>query len=198
MTRTHWCKQYVFAGIVFAMALIAVVALQQPLASAAEEGPTYSRARMFGLKLAYGRSFGTNEQIETMAVLPYLYLPLHKLTACMDLGLVIEPVFFQYFEPENATGFGITPRLRLDFGHWTITPYIEAGVGLFYTDLDVHELGQNFNFSPQGEVGLDFPIARCTLLNLGYRYHHISNAGMSEPNEGVDTNMIVIGISRKF
>ena len=116
----------------------------------------------------------------------------------MDLGLVIEPVFFQYLEPENATGFGITPRLRLDFGHWAITPYIEAGVGLFYTDLDIYELGQKFNFSPQGEVGLDFPIAHCTLLNLAYRYHHISNAGMSEPNGGVDSNIFILGISRRF
>jgi hypothetical protein len=198
MSRTHGREQYVAAGIVFVVALIVVVTVQGTIALAVETGATHSQARMFGLKLGYGRSFGTRNIIETVAVLPYFYLPLHELTALIDLGLVIEPGFFYYFEPEHAEGFGITPRLRLDFGHWAITPYVEAGVGLFYTDLNVHELGQKFNFTPQGEVGVDFRIVSCTLLNLGYRYHHISNAGMNERNGGVDSNMVIIGISRKF
>ena len=191
-------RKYFVTATVFAAALVMALVIHETRALAGESGTTHSRTRMFGLKLAYGQSFDTREMVETVAFMPYIYWSLYDVTKSIDLGLVIEPVFFYYIEPEHSEGFGITPRLRFAYHGWTVIPYLEMGVGLFYTDLDAWELGQNFNFSPQGEIGLDVPVGSCTFLNLGYRYHHISNAGMDERNGGVDTNFGVIGFSRKF
>jgi lipid A 3-O-deacylase len=198
MRGTYRQKKYVITALVFVAAIVITMAIYETQALADESRTAHPRTRMFGLKLGYGQSFDTREMIETFAFMPYIYWSLYDLTESIDLGLVIEPVFFYYIEPEHTEGFGITPRLRFDYHGWRIVPYVEMGVGLFYTDLDVWELGQEFNFSPQGEVGLDLPLGSCTFLNFGYRFHHISNAGMNERNGGVDTNMAIIGFSRKF
>jgi hypothetical protein len=198
MWRVFRQKKYVVTATIFAAALVMAVVIHDTRALADESSAARPHPRMFGLKLAYGQSFYTDEMIETIAFMPYIYWSLWHVTSSIDFGLVVEPTLFYYFEPEHTEGYGITPRIRFDYHGWAVIPYVEMGLGLFYTDLDVPELGQKFNFSPQGEIGLDFPIGSCTFLDLGYRYHHISNAGLSERNGGVDLNMGVIGISRKF
>lgn len=86
-------------------------------------------------------------------------------------------------------------------GHWRFTsldkvvPYVLAGGGPLFVDLGLPTMGTKLCFSYQGGTGLQYFIDKKTALNLEYRYHHISNAGTAEPNEPINSNKILLGVS---
>jgi opacity protein-like surface antigen len=86
-------------------------------------------------------------------------------------------------------------------GHWRFTalekavPYVFAGGGILFVDLGLPTMGTKLCFSYQGGTGVQYPISNRTVLNLEYRYHHISNAGTATPNEPINSNKILAGIS---
>jgi opacity protein-like surface antigen len=86
-------------------------------------------------------------------------------------------------------------------GHWRFTsldkvvPYLLAGGGPLFVDLGLPTMGTKLCFSYQGGTGLQYPIDKNTALSLEYRYHHISNAGTASPNEPINSNKILMGIS---
>jgi lipid A 3-O-deacylase len=86
-------------------------------------------------------------------------------------------------------------------GSWKFTslshvkPYIFAGGGPVYVGLGLPTMGAKLNFSYQGGTGVQIPIAEATMLNLEYRYHHISNAGTATPNEPLNSSKFLLGVS---
>ncbi len=86
-------------------------------------------------------------------------------------------------------------------GHWRFTsldrvvPYVLAGGGPLFVDLGLPTMGTKLCFSYQGGTGLQYLIDRNTALSLEYRYHHISNAGTANPNEPINSNKLLMGIS---
>jgi lipid A 3-O-deacylase len=86
-------------------------------------------------------------------------------------------------------------------GHWRFTsmdrfiPYVLAGGGPLFVDLGLPTMGTRLCFSYQGGTGLQYLIDKNTALSLEYRYHHISNAGTAEPNEPLNSSLILFGIS---
>lgn len=86
-------------------------------------------------------------------------------------------------------------------GHWrftsldTVVPYVLAGGGPLFVDLGLPTMGTKLCFSYQGGTGLQYFINKNTALNLEYRYHHISNAGTGHPNEPLNSNKILFGVS---
>jgi len=86
-------------------------------------------------------------------------------------------------------------------GSWKFTslshlkPYIFAGGGPVFVDLGLPSMGAKLNFSYQGGSGVQIPIAADTMLNLEYRYHHISNAGTASPNEPLNSSKFLLGLS---
>ncbi|SKA06179.1 Lipid A 3-O-deacylase (PagL) [Trichlorobacter thiogenes] len=86
-------------------------------------------------------------------------------------------------------------------GSWKFTslshvkPYIFAGGGPVYVGLGLPTMGAKLNFSYQGGTGVQIPIAQATMLNLEYRYHHISNAGTASPNEPLNSSKFLLGMS---
>lgn len=79
-----------------------------------------------------------------------------------------------------------------------ITPFMEAGLGLSYTNLDIDELGLPVNFRSFGGMGVRIRVSRGWNLDLGCRITHISNAGLDERNHGVSSIMPVIGLVTAF
>lgn len=86
-------------------------------------------------------------------------------------------------------------------GHWRFTsldrvvPYVLAGGGPLFVDLGLPTMGTKLCFSYQGGTGLQYLIDRNTALSLEYRYHHISNAGTASPNEPINSNKLLMGVS---
>lgn len=87
----------------------------------------------------------------------------------------------------DATSLTLTPMFRLNFGanNGGVTPFLEAGIGAAYftdTELDRRDLGSKFQFEDRLGAGLRFE----TGSEVGVRYYHYSNAGIKQPNDGID------------
>jgi lipid A 3-O-deacylase len=74
-------------------------------------------------------------------------------------------------------------------------PYIFAGGGPVYTNLDIPGLGAELNYSYQGGAGFHYFIAKNRSINFNCRLHHISNAGTADPNEPLNSSRILIGVT---
>lgn len=77
------------------------------------------------------------------------------------------------------------------FGSWT--PYVEAGIGVIYTDFQVEGQGLRINFNPQAGIGAEYALPGGHSLAMGLRLHHISNANMHKDNRGVNSVLMSIG-----
>lgn len=111
--------------------------------------------------------------------------------------IAIEIPFHLVVNPETTLMAGINL-----LGYWNMTafsekivPYLLAGGGLIYTELDVPELGSKLNGNYQAGVGFHYFINKDTSIDFNYRYHHISNAGTAEPNDPLNSSKILMGIS---
>jgi len=114
-----------------------------------------------------------------------------------EIGL--EPIYQRFVEPETAffAGLGAVARYHfLPLGRFV--PYVELGAAPGYTDLNVREQQTNFVFLLFGGVGASFFVADQTALYAGYRLQHISNAGTSTPNQGINSHTGVVGVSFFF
>ena len=76
-----------------------------------------------------------------------------------------------------------------------IMPYVFAGGGPVYTNLDIPGLGSEFNGNYQAGLGFNYFIRGNASINFNYRLHHISNSGTAEPNEPLNSSRILLGIS---
>ncbi|MDQ0140149.1 acyloxyacyl hydrolase [Cupriavidus necator] len=87
--------------------------------------------------------------------------------------------------------FGVSPILRLSYAGEYATPFVEASVGLrVLSDTEIaggHRMGSAFQFSDMVGVGVAF--GKAQRLALGYRFQHLSNAGIREPNPGTNFSM---------
>jgi len=107
------------------------------------------------------------------------------------LGLFIHP----YHRPL----LGVTPlQVRYVFEpEWRVHPYLFAGVGILYADVDRKETGNRVNFNPQVGAGLYYALSGAASLILEYRHVHISNAGLDERNSGMNNHTFLAGVSLK-
>lgn len=74
-----------------------------------------------------------------------------------------------------------------------LRPYLEAGIGGIFTQWQVDGQGSKFNFNPQIGAGTEFSIGSGPPFLAALRLHHISNAGLSNDNRGVNSVVFVIG-----
>jgi len=92
--------------------------------------------------------------------------------------------------------FAFTPLLldyRYDRGG-PFVPFLEGGEGIALTTIDGEHLGGPFEFSSQFGGGVHLFYTTEDALTLGVRYRHISNSGIKEPNRGLNTFFITIGL----
>jgi len=100
-------------------------------------------------------------------------------------------------QSETVWGGGVNPFL-LQY-HFTrsrrFVPFLQAGGGMLFTTDDIPAGTAQFNFTPQGGVGLYWLRGDQASLVLGLRYHHISNAGRIQPNPGQNALYFFTGMS---
>jgi hypothetical protein len=112
-----------------------------------------------------------------------------------------EIVYIEFEEPVLTHGVGFTPKITYLFeGFHSVRPYLEFAGGPFYTDLggQVPEESARFNFILTAGGGLAWFVTPRMSLNIGYRFHHISNAGTSYPNLGLNSSLPYGGFSFFF
>jgi hypothetical protein len=103
------------------------------------------------------------------------------------------------FDPQSAYLVGLTPVLRYDFMTGTRwVPFFDIGAGATATDIGRPDLGGTFQFNLQTGPGMHWFISKNTALTFQYRFLHLSNAGMENPNHGVNTSVFYAGVSWLF
>ena len=116
-----------------------------------------------------------------------------------DFELLVEPITNLVISPGTNAEIGCSLFLRysVKLTNW-IAPYLEVGLGYVYTTQHVHEQGSQSNFITQPGIGAQFYIGEHYALTAGYRYRHLSNAGMATPNRGVDFHFGLVGLTYIF
>jgi hypothetical protein len=109
------------------------------------------------------------------------------------------PIYY-IVQQQNAYGISFTPfNLKYNFTsfHRTI-PYLELGGGVLFTNHDVPDGTNSVNFTPQAGIGLHIPMRSRSSRYVGValKYIHISNAGLSVPNPGLNTLQVKLSIGR--
>jgi len=118
-----------------------------------------------------------------------------------QFSLGAEMVYIQFQEPFLTHGLGFTPKIKYSFVALDrFRPYLEFAGGPFWTDLagKIPEESSSFNFVLTAGLGISYFLTNQTALNAGYRFHHISNAGTSYPNLGLNASLLFGGFSFYF
>jgi len=104
---------------------------------------------------------------------------------------------FAVFQPTNtAYGAAVNPfGLIWNFDtHGRVVPYIELGGGVLFTNTRVPAGTSRINFTTAGAAGLHF-LTRKMTWSGDIRFMHISNAGLTTPNPGINTLQLRLGLS---
>ena len=90
---------------------------------------------------------------------------------------------------------------RYDTGG-SFVPYFEAGEGVLWTTLRYISLGGKFQFASHVGTGVHLFWQPDLAVSLGYRFRHISNAGLQgsgdedDLNHGLNQHFLILGITR--
>ena len=101
--------------------------------------------------------------------------------------------------PTNTYLVGLAAIIRHTFYlSRRFMPYIDGGAGFLNTNLRTRALGDSIEFDPQ--VGAGFYVHMTERLSFlaGFRFHHISNAGLANQNLGINSYFPYAGLSYFF
>ncbi|MDH4553800.1 acyloxyacyl hydrolase [Pseudomonas sp. BN417] len=88
-------------------------------------------------------------------------------------------------ESASNHSLSFTPMFIYEFAGETVKPYVEAGIGVALfdsTELEDNDLSTSFQFEDRLGLGLRF-----ANQEVGIRAIHYSNAGIKQPNDGIET-----------
>lgn len=111
------------------------------------------------------------------------------------------------FKVEGVAGITTAPRTRavvsagilalyyLDsLAARGLRPYVEAGIGLIYTDFQVEGQGLRLNFNPQAGIGTELDLGAGRRGFVAVRAHHLSNGRLYHENRGVNSVAMQTGL----
>ncbi len=107
----------------------------------------------------------------------------------------VNPVFSPRDDYEAGVGFGVQYLYPLTEN---LRPYLLASVGPHYISYNSESQSPGFNFLLTAGAGFYYFLDKKTALNLGWRFRHISNAGLRRPNDGLNIHCGVAGLSFFF
>jgi hypothetical protein len=103
------------------------------------------------------------------------------------------------FSPTAEWLVGLAPHLRYNFATGTrIIPFLDAGAGVTATSIGPPDLSNTFEFNLQATAGVHWFISARLALTIDVRYLHMSCAGISHPNLGLNGMTGMIGLSLFF
>jgi lipid A 3-O-deacylase len=109
------------------------------------------------------------------------------------------PVFMVFQRYNTAYGAGFNPLgLKWDFAaRGRFEPYLELGGGTLFTNHQVPTGTSAVNFTPSAALGMHV-LGDKLAYSVEVRYLHISNAGLSSPNPGINTVEVRVGVGKFF
>lgn len=185
-------------------AMMIIAALPKPAIAQEQEHPYSEYTVWFGGSFENGHAFsstinGRNYQLETR------YERLIYWSRPLAVRWIFEVIPVALVgDPHNSTGrrvysYGIggSPAgAQVNFVHYRhVEPFLTSGGGFLYFNHRMFGATQ-LNFTAQLGIGVQlFTSSHRTAVDLGYKYHHISNANLGNQNPGMDSHMFFIGVS---
>lgn len=120
---------------------------------------------------------------------PHSRLPMNR------FEILSEGILGSAFHPGGHL-VGDTLLFRFDFKPiHRLIPFFDAGSAVLHTTLDEQapEISGHTQFLSQGGVGLQYFYKPRRAFVFEYRYFHMSNAGLQQPNHGFNGNMLSVG-----
>lgn len=113
---------------------------------------------------------------------------------------VLEPFVSYVLEPDPNMEVGTNFLFKVNIlpKNEKFQPYAKAGTGIIYISQRTREQATQYNFNEIAGFGMSYFFNKDRAFTLEYRYRHISNAGLKDPNRGIDSTFVLCGISYKF
>lgn len=191
--------------------LIFIAFLPLALPSAALAGnPSMDRfgkgKKYIGFQAGYGSGFslgfsgnGDGREVEYLATFPYVGLGISNLKAESkwyrgSFDLIVEGEFIRGFEPNDGFSAGVNFMVRYNLLSWKrFVPYAEVGTGIGYLDFDLVDQEDGIIFYPQVGLGFHYFLTELFSVDTSLRFHHMSNAGTNQPNNGIHSGLALLG-----
>ena len=116
------------------------------------------------------------------------------------LQFQLEPYITTIYEPASDVELGNAFALKIGLvpAEWKFQPYIKMATGLSYMTLHTQEQGTQFNFIEYGGAGFHYYFNTNWGITAEYRFRHLSNSGIDEPNSGINTDFALLGLTYQF
>lgn len=192
--RIHWV-----------MVLLAIGLLVIPHVLLAEEvgDPLTKGTQEIGISSGYGWSIGAERCINAV--------PLNVRWGCMFTDpqgcsffrgiweVLVEGSGSYLYNGPRAYGIGINGLLRYNFlAGKRFIPFFQGGVGVWHSNLDMHNFPSDFNFCSQVGPGVSFFLTTKAALQAEYRLQHYSNASLYKNNSGLNMSNFWVGCAYFF
>ena len=112
-----------------------------------------------------------------------------------NVSFAVEGVGAWIDQDPSASGAGLNLLFRYTWDADRWRPMFLGGAGVLYTDEQVPPGETTRNFSPQVGLGLQYLVREQVAIGGEYRFHHLSNKGATETNPGINTHLILFGVS---
>lgn len=170
----------------------------------------FGRGRLnSGLSVGYGHGFerasDPQDDVRLLAVIPRTGIGLTDPIGGEawyrgSLDLAIEPQILGNFRRGGGFAGGLALLLRYHLlseklGGKRLIPFVGGGGGVIGVDFDGRNQDDGFNFILQAGVGAHWMLTPSLALTFDGRWHHISNAGLRSPNEGIDDLLLLTGFT---
>jgi lipid A 3-O-deacylase len=141
--------------------------------------------------------------IEDAVFMPSLSILLSKkeMGSSFYRGLIqyqAEPVVGVITHPNGKVEAGLSfAGFKYNFtalqSRWS--PYSTFGFGGIYEPIGHNVQGSDFNFIIQTGLGVQYFLDDKRAINIQYRYRHISNAHIKDPNWSINSSFLLVGLS---
>lgn len=193
--------------------LVLATALTAGEAGAFDQGEleeAFGRGRLnVGLSFGYGHGFeragDPQDDVRMLAVVPRTGIGLTNPLGGEawyrgSLDLALEPQLFGNFQRTGgfAGGAALLVRYHLlseKLGSERLVPFFSAGGGVIGVDFDGRNQDDGFNFILQAGGGTHWMLTPKLAITFDARWHHISNADLGSPNEGIDDFLLLTGVT---
>jgi opacity protein-like surface antigen len=112
-----------------------------------------------------------------------------------NFAVVVEGVGMWVEQTPHAEGGGLNLLLRYSWASRRWHPLLMMGAGILYSDERIPPGETRRNFTPQAGAGLQYLITDRLAIGGEYRFHHLSNKGRTPTNPGINSHLVLFGLS---